>query len=74
MDFEQVLALRQTAPLATGDGKPTHLTLVKDPVLFTWKKYGSAISSPEGLPENFCCRALMSINIRIGSRNLEPSD
>ena len=32
MDFEQVLALRQTAPLATEDGKPTHLTLVKDPV------------------------------------------
>ena len=32
MDFEQVLALRQTAPLATVDDNPTHLTLVKDRV------------------------------------------
>ena len=32
MDFEQVLALRQTAPLATVEEKHTHLTLVTDPV------------------------------------------
>ena len=31
-DLEKILQAAQTAPLATEDDKPTHLTLVKDPV------------------------------------------
>ena len=32
-DLEKILQAAQTAPLAAGDDKTTHLTLVKDPVL-----------------------------------------